>query len=66
MSTESRVTPGRIVLVLSGGVRTSSPIRIMMFMVPTSSTYFRCAPSSHSTWVKPDAWASSAASRLAA
>ena len=58
VSTESRVTPGRIVPVESGGVRTSSPIRIMMFMVPTSSRYFRWAPSSQSTCVKP-AWCAS-------
>ena len=50
VSTESRVTPGRIAPV-SGGVATSSPIFTMMFMVPTSSRYRRWTPSSHSTWV---------------
>ena len=65
VSTESRVTPGRMVPP-SAGVITSSPIFTMMFMVPTSSMYLRCTPSSHSTWVKPSCLASSPAMRLAA
>src|SRR4029453_5107853 len=64
-SVESRVTPGRMVPV-RGGVMISSSIFTMMFMVPTSSRYLRCTPSSHSTWVKPSCLASSLAKRLAA
>jgi len=57
---ESRVTPGRMVPV-RGGVMISSPIFTMMFMVPTSSRYFRWTPSSQSTWVNPSCLASSLA-----
>ena len=63
--TESRVTPGSMEPV-SGLVMTSPSMTKNMFMVPTSSMLFLSQASSHSTWVKPLAWASSAASRLAA
>ncbi len=48
--TESRVMPGRMD-PLRGAVITSSLITKKMFMVPTSSTYFRSAASSQSTCV---------------
>ena len=60
VSAVSRVTPARIVPD-SGGVMTSSPILSMMLEVPTSSMYLCWTPSSHSTWVKPSCFASSAA-----
>ena len=45
-----RVMPGSTVPV-HGAVRTTPPILKKQFMLPTSSTYLRSTPSSHSTWL---------------